>query len=104
VGEEARVTIRRTSTEDSRTRQVYVSLDDEGIGVLAYGDEVTRSVRPGRHELRVHNTLTRKRAEFDAAPGEHVVFQATNVASRGFLALVALLGAPLLWTRLRREG
>ena len=99
----ARLSVKRTSDEDSRGRQLYVSLDGRRIGVLLYGQEVTVAVGAGSHELHVHNTLTRKRATFDASDGQHVRFRAANVPGKGFLSLAAFLGVPLLWTTLERE-
>jgi hypothetical protein len=102
-GEPARLTVRRRSAEDSRGRQLYVSLDGRPIAVLQYGQEVTVPVAAGRHQLTVHNTLSRRKAEFEATAGQQLRFRAANVPGRGFASLAAFLGFPLLWTTLERE-
>jgi hypothetical protein len=101
-GKTAYLSIRRTSPEDVQHRELYASLDGERIAIILFGDEATVAIAPGRHELRVHNTLSRKRAEFDAAPGQHVVFQAANVPGKGFAYWAFFVGAALMWTVLER--
>jgi hypothetical protein len=87
----------RTSEGDARQRQVYMSLDDERIATLLFGDEVTREIPPGRHRLRANNTLVWKTLEFDAAPGADLHFTIVNRAAPGMLWMVALFGAgPML--------
>ena len=97
------LTIRRTSAEDVQHRELFVSLDRKRIAILLYGDVATVTITPGHHELTVHNTLSRKRAEFDAAPGQHVRFAATNVPGKGFAYWAFFVGAALMWTVLERE-
>jgi hypothetical protein len=93
----ARLTLRRTSEADARQRQVYMSLDDERIATLLFGDEVTREIPAGRHRLRANNTLVWKTVEFDAAPGADLQFDIVNRAAPGMLWMVALFGAgPML--------
>lgn len=55
-----------------------ISLDGDAIARLGAGRSVTREIPPGRHRVRVNNTLVWKTVEFDAAPGEHVRFVASN--------------------------
>ena len=97
------LTIRRTSPDDVQHRELYASLDGNRIAIILYGDVATVAIAPGHHELRVHNTLSRKRAEFDAAPGQHVRFTAANVPSKGFAYWAFFVGAALMWTTLERE-
>ena len=98
------LTIRRTSAEDIKERELYVSLDGTRLGILKYGDSATVPISAGPHELRVHNTLSRKRAQFDAAPHEHVRFTSANVPGKGFAYWAFFLGAALFWTLLEREN
>ncbi len=98
------LTIRRTSPEDVQQRELYASLDGDRIAIILYGDVATVSIAPGRHELRVHNTLSRKRVEFEAAPGQHVSFRAVNVPGRGIAYWAFFVGAALMWTQLEREA
>jgi hypothetical protein len=98
------LTIRRTSAEDVKERELYVSLDGKRLGILKYGDSATVPISAGHHELRVHNTLSRKRAEFDAAPQQHVRFKSANVPGKGFAYWAFFVGAALFWTLLEREN
>jgi hypothetical protein len=97
------LTIRRTSEDDVRERELYVSLDGERLGILVYGDTATVALSPGRHEVRVHNTLSRKKADFNAVPGQHVRFRASNVPGKGVAYWAFFVGAALMWTVLERE-
>ena len=97
------LTIRRTSAEDVQQRELYASLDGRQIAIILYGDVATVSIPPGHHELRVHNTLSRKRVPFDAAAGQHVRFRAANVPGKGIAYWAFLVGAALMWTVLERE-
>jgi hypothetical protein len=98
------LTVRRTSAEDVQQRELYASLDGKRIAIILYGDVATVTIPPGHHELRVHNTLSRKRAEFDAAPGQHVRFAAANVPGKAFAYWAFFVGAALMWTTLERES
>jgi hypothetical protein len=98
------LTIRRRSPEDIKERELYASLDGRRIAILRFGDEVTIAIPPGQHEVRVHNTLSRKKNAFDAAAGQHVCFKAVNVPGKGFALLAFFLGAALMWTGLEREA
>jgi len=102
-GAVAWLTVRRTSAEDIKERELYVSLDGKRLGILKYGDSATISILPGRHELRAHNTLSRKKAEFDAAPEQQIRFKLANVPGKGFAYWAFFLGAALFWTLLERE-
>jgi hypothetical protein len=97
------LTLRRTSADDMQERELYASLDGKRIAILLYGDEPTLSISPGRHELRIHNTISRKKVEFDAAPGQHVRFETSNMRGRSFAYWAFFLGAAMMHTRLDRE-
>jgi hypothetical protein len=96
------LTVRRTSSDDMQERELYVSLDGKRVAILLYRDEPTLLIEPGHHELSVHNTISRRRIEFDAAPGQHVRFEAANLRGKGFFYLAFLVGAALMKTRLDR--
>jgi hypothetical protein len=49
---------------------------------------LTREVAPGRHVLKVHDTMVGETMEFDVADGEHVPFATASRA--GF-------GSSLIW-------
>lgn len=99
----ATVTVYRTSSEDMQERELYVSIDGGPNTILSFGDSVTVKVAPGHHWIRVHNTFSRRRAEFDAAPGDQLRFSAANVRGRNFGVLATFLGIGPMHTVLERE-
>jgi hypothetical protein len=100
----ARVTVRRGVAGDIGIREIYVSLDDERIAILHSGQEVSREVKPGRHRLRVHNTLFWKTLEFTVEVGEHASFVATNRPGFGTYSILAfLIGGQLIYLTVERE-
>ena len=100
----ATVTVRRTASHDVRERELYVSIDGSPNEILQFGDSVSIPVSPGHHRIRVHNTLSRRVAEFDVTPGEEVRFSAVNVRGKGFLWMAAFFGFALMYTELEREA
>ncbi|MEQ1757398.1 MAG: hypothetical protein ABL986_03700 [Vicinamibacterales bacterium] len=99
------LTVRRTSTDDVGYREIIVSLDGESLATLRHGDEVTRDVPPGKHQLFVHNTLFKKTIDFSVDVGEHAVFKTVNRA--GFLTysvLAFFLGGGPIYLSVEREG
>ena len=100
----AQLTVIRQSDQDAKQRQVYVSLDDEKIAILRPGQEVSREVQPGKHRLRIHNTLFWKTLEFSVEVGEHASFVATNRPGFGTYSILAfLLGGQLIYLNVERE-
>ena len=100
----ASITIHRTSAQDMQERELYVSVDGGANSILTYGDSVTIALEPGHHTLRVHNTISRRRAEFDVAPGDQVRFSAANVRGKNFGILATFLGIGPMHTVLEREA
>jgi hypothetical protein len=103
MAEDSAITVHRTSPADMQERELYVSIDGSPNVILSYGDKVTIPLTPGHHRLRVHNTISRRRAEFDVAPGEHVRFSAANVRGKNFGILATFLGIGPMHTVLERE-
>ncbi len=99
----ARLTIARTSERDAKQRQVYVSLDGEQIAYMMFGETVTRPLTPGRHTLKVNNTLVWKTVEFVAQPGEDVRYSVVNYSGRGFALALTMLGVSMLFLSVERE-
>ena len=95
------LTIHRTSPDDARTRQVYVSLDGKRIATLLFGQQVTREIAPGRHTLRANNTLVWKTVEFDAEPGAHVHYTCVNRAPSSLYFMLFIFGVAPLYVVLR---
>jgi hypothetical protein len=79
-----------------------VWLDGERLAVLMPGESVTRETPPGRHRLKVFNTLLRKTVELDLAAGEETRMVASNRAGFGTM-LFAMLGVGPLYVGLQRE-
>lgn len=99
----ARITVSRTSKEDFGERHLVVSVDGTKLADLLFGQTMTRELEPGRHRLKVHNTLVWKTLEFDLAPGEHVTFSAANRLGHGAWQLLLLIGAGPLYVTLERR-
>lgn len=100
----ATVTVRRTADHDVRERELYVSLDYGPNTILRFGDSVRLPLQPGRHRLRVHNTLSRRVTEFDIAPGQEIAFSAVNVRGKGYLWTAMFFGFALMFTELERDA
>ena len=100
----ATVTVHRTSPEDMQERELYVSIDGGPNAILSYGDTLTIPVTAGHHRIRVHNTISRRRAEFDVEPGQQVRFSAANVRGKNFGILATFLGIGPMHTVLEREA
>lgn len=98
----ATITVSRTSPDDIGLREIFVSLDGESIAILESGQSVTRAVAPGAHEIRVHNTLFRKRLTIDLGPGEAARLLTVNRAGRGTYSILAFLGAGPVYLSLDR--
>jgi hypothetical protein len=96
-----RVTVSRTLPTDLGMRHVDVFLDSVRVGTLNNSQSLTREIPPGRHVLKVHNTLVGKTAEFDAGEDQHVRFAVAN--RRGFGSfLIVLFGAGPMYIDLLR--
>ena len=96
------VTITRTAADDCQARQLIISLDGARVATLLYGDSVRCDLAPGRHTLRVYNTLVWKTVEFSLRPGEQAFFEAVNRASTSTYLIVAILGVGPLYVAIRR--
>lgn len=96
------VTVSRTSDEDFKQRQLVIWIDGERLGDLMYGNSFSRDVAPGRHTLRVSNTLVWKTVTFDVKPGEQVRFEAINRPGRLTYPMLVMMGVGPLYVTLRR--
>lgn len=100
--DQATLTVERNSPADVQERELYVSVDGGPNAILRYGDSVTVPLSPGPHRLRVHNTISRRYAEFDAAPGDRIRFRAANVRGKHFEMLAMFFGIGPMVTVLER--
>lgn len=98
----AAITVTRTSEEDFKSRQLIVWIDDERVATLLWGDSVTRDLQPGRHRIRVSNTLVWKTVEFTLKPGEQAFFEAINRPGASTYLMLVVFGVGPLYLTLRR--
>lgn len=96
------ITITRTSEKDFKSRQINVWIDGERMPTLMWGDSFTHDLAPGRHRLRVSNTLVWKTVEFTVRPGEQVFFEAISHMGPGSIFFVVLLGVGPLYLTVNR--
>jgi hypothetical protein len=69
---------------------------------LLWGDSVTAELQPGRHRVRVSNTLVWKTVEFELKTGEQVFYEAVNRTGPGTFLMLVILGAGPLYVTLKR--
>jgi hypothetical protein len=98
----ASVTITRTSQQDFKSRQLIVWIDGARAATLLWGDSITSELQPGKHRLRVSNTLVWKNVDFTVQPGEQVFFEAINRMGPGSIFFVLLFGVGPLYVTVRR--
>lgn len=96
------VTVTRTSSEDCQTRQLIVWLDGREVATLMWGDSVRLDIHPGRHLLRVSNTLFWKTVPFTVRPGEQAFFEAINRNGFSTYLFALVLGVGPLFLEIRR--
>jgi hypothetical protein len=99
----ARVTVYRTHDDDIRQRQVIARVDNAAPTTLMFGESYTAEMPPGVHQLKLHNTLVRKKVDFTLAPGEHVEFDVINKPGRLTLGFLSLIGVAPLFLEVRRR-
>jgi hypothetical protein len=82
---------------------VYLWIDGEKWdGVLRFGKTFTRSLPPGKHTVKAHNTLFGDTVEFDAQPGETIRYRCENGLTPGGIVMVLFMGVAYLRVRLKR--
>jgi hypothetical protein len=98
------VTFRRDHPADVGERHVIARLDGGEPIRLRFGESVSAELRPGRHHVRIHNTLFWKNIDFAIEPGEHLEFLAINRARWWTAGVAGVLGsAPLFLTVVQRS-
>lgn len=98
----ATVTIIRDTDDDVQDRWIRVWLDGEFWDVLRYGKTLSTEVDPGRHTIKVSNTLTRDTFEFDARAGDGIKLRCHNAISRGGFLSILMIGVASIRVRLER--
>lgn len=99
---DATLTITRDAPDDVQDRTVNLWLDGEAWDLLRYGATLSRTIPPGHHRLKAHNTLFGTELEFDAKPGEHVQIKCINAMTGSGMLLMMLIGWAMLRVRLER--
>ena len=92
ASEPARLTVSRNLPIDVQQRQIFVALDGQPFATLVFGQEKSREIPAGPHQLKIHNTLVWKTIDVDVQPGEQLHFDVANKAGRFVLGALALLG------------
>jgi hypothetical protein len=98
------ITISREHPSDCAQRQVFLRVDGGPRVALVFGESFTTDLEPGRHRLRVHNTLMWKTIDFAIEPGEHLEFIVINSARWWTAGVVGVLGAAPLFLRVERRS
>ena len=98
----ATVTVTRTSESDFKSRQLIVWIDGARVATLLWGDSITAELQPGRHRVRVSNTLVWKTVEFELKPAEQAFYEAVNRTGPGTFLMLVVFGAGPLYLTLKR--
>ena len=98
----AMLTVARTDPADVKQRQLVVYLDGGRLGEILFGESLRHEMLPGRHRIRISNTLVWKTFTFNAKPGEEVRFEAINRPGRLTYPMMVVLGVGPLWLTVRR--
>lgn len=98
----AQISVARGGADSFHDRPIQVFVDDEEWARLKYEGAVTREVAPGRHRVRVFNSLFSRAVEVDVQPGEHVRFTCGNGFPRVGYLLMFIFQVTYLQVRLER--
>ena len=98
----ATITVARTSPNDVRVRQIYISLDGKTVAELLFGESFTTDVEAGAHRLRANNTLVWKTLKVELRPGEHAHFNVVNRPGPGTYGMLTLLGSGPIYLAFER--
>lgn len=96
----ATIEIFRDTQDDVQDRWVRLYIDEEPAEILRYGETFRRQLRPGRHRLKAHNTLSQDVIEFEAAPGETIRVRCHNHFARGGILMMLTIGFAFIRVRL----
>jgi hypothetical protein len=89
----ARLVVVRDSERDLQRRDVQVFLDGDYIGSIGYLGRLEHEMEPGRHSVRVYNTLLSKTLGFEIDAGATAAVRTGNVPVGCLLGWVTLVGA-----------
>ncbi len=94
--------VRRDADDDIKMRNLEVHIDGRWKADVGFGKTFETELEPGEHELMVTNRMKKVSATFVAREGETVVYQGTNVLSKGLSALVGAFGVVAYHPTLKR--
>jgi len=100
---DARLTITRNHPQDVQDRPVYISVDDVPWAILRFGKTLARTLPPGPHRIKAHNTLFGHTLELDVKPDEDIRLRCENGLTGGGMIMVLMMGVAYLRVRLERE-
>jgi hypothetical protein len=66
------ILVYRNSPHDVGDQQIQLSIDDEQVGEIRYGQVFSRRVEPGRHTVRAYNALFAETLSVDVRSNEPV--------------------------------
>jgi hypothetical protein len=98
------VTLCRTHRRDIGERQIFVRIDDGPRVALRFGQSFTLEIKPGRHQLRAHNTLFWRTVIFHVEAGEHLEFLLINKGGPITFGIAALLGSAPVFLKIERRS
>ena len=93
------LTISRTHPTDIQERQIVVRVNGGRPTSLYFGESITDEIRPGRHHVRVHNTLMWRNVRLAVEPGEHLELVVINSGRWWTWGLAGVFGAAPLFLR-----
>ena len=90
-----------------RARRVDNFLGQHGRWIVAgpaAGQSFTLEIKPGRHQLRAHNTLFWRTVIFHVEAGEHLEFLLINKGGPITFGIAALLGSAPVFLKIERRS
>ena len=88
----ANIHISRDAERDIKMRGLEVLLDDEFVENLKFGMEVTRTVVPGDHVVKITNKLYSAKLAISTKPGETIHIQVGNYFGKIGMMMVTIFG------------
>jgi hypothetical protein len=96
----ATLEIGRDTADDVQDRWVRVYIDDHPAEILRYGETLRREVRPGKHRIKAHNTLSKDAIDVEVAPGQTLRIRCHNHFARGGILMMLTIGFAFIRLRL----
>jgi len=100
---EASLTFTRGGHDVFKDRPIFIYVDGELWGRLRHEQQLSRAIAPGRHRVRVFNTLFSRTMDVDVTPGEQVRLRCGNGFPKAGWLLMMFLHVTYLHVHLERE-